>query len=385
MKRLGLYAADEPHVSFSQVSHAYACLKWHDENYWHGRQATGEMARWGKVGHEAIAEVNIALMKSGGQGIIPEEVESSKRKLIGFKSYHLYSQFCSWMERYAEQANAERAGIIGVELDIEAWIMLGPIKKNPRKVWIMDLPSGKWTQGTSKNAAVLLKGRIDRLDRGTSEDACAIIDFKMWGSIPTSEDVQRNFQLGLYSMALRQKGNAERFKLNPMQVYEGCISSIFHNRPARAPLDLRAAEDAERCAKDVLVRMIEDTDRPATFNRQCVLCPASDRMRCKVFKNEITGAGVATKVLVASADQYLKVGDRIAVLTSIKDNLRTKMRARLEAYGRKPISEGGAVAELKDLKGGKLPDGTDGFTTVDEWRKWAVSQPSTKINVRRIR
>jgi len=385
MKRTGLYAKDDPHTSFSQCDHAYACLQWHEQEYWLGRSSQGEMGRWGKVGHAAIEEVNGALMRAGSNGIEAEDIEKAKHKLIGFRDYHLYSQFCGWMERYAETTNAERAGIIGVEVEVECWVRLGPIRSNPRKVWVLDLPSRKWVNGKSKDCAVKLKGRIDRLDRGSQDGACIITDFKMWGSIPKKEDVRRNFQLGLYSLALRQKDNCERFKLNPLLSYEGRISSIFHNRPAQDVLDLKAAEDAERCARDLLVRMIEKADRPATFHDRCYYCPKSAAMRCKVFRDEITGAGVATRVLTASAGEYLKLGARIKVMTALKDNMRMKMRTRLESYGRKPIEEDGAIAELHDTAGGELPEGTEAFTTIEEWRKWATSEPSTKISVRRLR
>jgi hypothetical protein len=385
MKRLGLYGKDDPHCSFSQLDEAYACQRWHEECYWFGREAHGESADWGRIGHDAIAEVNRALKDAGSNGIQAEDIESAKRKLIGFRDYHLYSTFCGWMERYAEQANSERAGILGVELEVECWVRIGKIKRNPRRVWILDLPSGKWVKGTSKDAAVKLKGRIDRLDRGSHPQSCAITDFKLFGAIPQAEDVKRSFQLGLYSLALRQKDNCEKYDLNPAQPYEGKISSIFHNRPASAVLDLKAAEDAERCARDLLVRMIEKTDRPETFHRRCYYCPRSEKMRCRTFRDEITGAGVATKVLTASAGQYLKLGDRIAVMAALKENMRGKLRVRLEAYGRKPIHEDGAVAELHDTAGGKLPPGTDGFTTAEEWHEWALSESETWISVRRER
>ena len=118
MKRLGIYGADESHASFSQLDHAASCLMWHEVEYRLGLKAVGIAGTQGKIGHESLAEVNLALMRAGSNGIGLEDIEKAKRKLIGFQDYQMYSQFCEWMERYAERANGERAGIIGVEVEI---------------------------------------------------------------------------------------------------------------------------------------------------------------------------------------------------------------------------------------------------------------------------
>ena len=354
--RSGLYDEINPHISFSQADMAESCLKWHSSSYEEARKKDGQTAKWGRIGHEAIAEVNTALMRAGTNGIAPEDVEHAKRRLIGFQNYGLYATFCEWLERYAEHANGERARILAVEVEIEAWLMIGEIKANPGKVWIMDVDEKKWTKGTAKRAAVKMQGRIDRLDRGTMGNDAVILDTKLWGSIPTKAELKGMLQFGLYNWALRQPQNAERYGLNPLADYTAAWQSIFHGgSPVTVTLGVREADTAEQAVRDIVRKLILTTARPATFHRRCGFCPLSEGMKCKVFRDEIRGTGKAVTILRPSAGEYLKVADRLHVLTQMQDRMRDRLRVRLEGNAGKPILEEGARASLEVRKGG-LPE-----------------------------
>ena len=351
--RSGLYDAKDPHGSFTQLDAANKCLAWHKATYEQGRKGESRTAKWGRITHAAIADVNRALVREGEKGIVPEDIEHAKRNLIGFHDYGLYAAFCDWLERYAEHANGERARILGVEVEVESWLTIGEIKANPKRVWIMDLDRKEWTRGTAKRAAIKMVGRIDRLDRGTMGGDAIIRDFKTWGSIPTKEDLQGSFQFGLYNLALRQPANAERFGLNPLADYQAAWQSIFHGgSPVTVGMGVKEAEAADTYARDLVRRLIQRVDRPETFHRHCIYCPRSERMECKTFKGEIAGTGKAATVLRPTAGEYVKVADRLAVLSGLQDRMRDRLRVRLEGNAGKPIEEEGARAMLVNRKGG---------------------------------
>ncbi|KKN68491.1 hypothetical protein LCGC14_0451270 [marine sediment metagenome] len=320
----GIYHPTDPHSSFTEITLADECEKRHDWEYRLGHPMDSRMATFGKKGHESIAKVNIALMENK-DGISEEDIEGALVSLTGFKDYGYYAKFCDWMRDYAAKSNMERSQIIGVEVPIEAPLHMGPGQR-----------------------PVKIQGKIDRLDR-LDMGECAITDFKLWGLIPSQEELEADFQMGLYNWCLRYPPLAESLGLNPLRTFRKRWVSIFHDITMEAKADLKDADDAERYARSVVTRMMGTHKREPTFNRRCTSCGLA--RRCKALNREMGGIRMA-KIITPSIEEYVKYSQRAAVIGEMREKVQTALKRRLEEYG-KPIIEKGLKAYLRHDPGGQ--------------------------------
>lgn len=325
----GLFDPKDPHASFSQLSLMAECEARYNWEYGKGHESVSRLADIGRIGHEALAYINLSLLNNE-QGIDRLDIEAAKDMMVRFKDYGHYANFCNWMENYAAKANEEKESILAVEFEV---------KSN------LDLGNGR---------SIEIRGKIDRLDKGENFGECTITDYKMWGVIPSREELEAEFQMELYNWMMRDPVNSRKFDLNPLRTFKKRWVSIFHDLTMEAKADLNGAEDAQRYAKELILKMIENRKRgnghyPETFNRRCTSC---GRVKfCKTFIREMgpTGLKLITK---PSLPEYVRYKDKLAVVTQIKEQVGEALKNRISEYGQ-PIVEGGFRAELQHHEGGQ--------------------------------
>lgn len=327
----GLFDPKDPHESFSQIILGAQCEARYNWEYVQGHESVGRLAEIGRIGHKAIEYINRVLMLNKEQGIDRADIEAAKEILVGFKDYGHYSNFCEWMETYAAKANEERESIMGVEVEVQA---------------NLDLGNGQF---------IPIRGKIDRVDKGENLGECTIIDYKLWGVIPSREELEAEFQMSLYNWIIRgDRKICARFELNPLRTFKKKWVSVFHDLTMESKADINDAEDAGRYAKEMILKMIESHKRangryPETFNRRCMSC---GRVKfCKTFIREMgpTGLKLITK---PSLPEYVRYKDKLAVVTQIKEQVGEALKNRISEYGQ-PIVEGGFRAELQHHEGGQ--------------------------------
>lgn len=339
----GIFAEDQ-HSSCSEITLFGTCeYRWYWE-YPMGHETDNRFSVLGREGHKAIADVNRALM-ANPDGIAEQDIESAKVKLARFKSYEYYRKFCEWLTEYAAKANMEKGDIIGVEMELEAPLDLGP-----------------------GLGVITVRGRIDRVNRvGPPEmGECSIVDFKLWGLMPSREELEADFQTALYDWLLRYPPNAEKYGLNILRTWRKEWTSIFHDRTIPAKADLKDADDAERYAKDNVLRILKGGKRSRTFNRRCESC--AKVKRCGEF-NRAIGHLKPVTILHPTAKEFVRWNERQAVTGNIRDRVREAMMNRLVRYG-KPIREDGYEMSLYMDEGGQKVE--------------FVRQPFTSVRVRRV-